>query len=118
MSAVGDGVGARLEAVHSAVGNVASEVFEGVKDLTTDAQVLALKVEEQFLTLDANLHGLTSRVVSALEAPNGAVGAAEASEAAIATATAAEAAAEPMPQLSGEAATWDAEVEAALREDA
>jgi hypothetical protein len=37
------------EAVHSAVGVVASEMREGVKDLTTDAQVMALRVEEKLL---------------------------------------------------------------------
>ena len=35
------------EAVHSAVGVVASEMREGVKDLTTDAQVMALRVERR-----------------------------------------------------------------------
>ena len=79
LGAARDGVGAVVqsavapfralsaEAVHSAVGVVSSEMREGVKDLTTDAQVMALRVEEKLLAFNSSLHGLASRVVGALQ---------------------------------------------------
>ena len=45
-----------------AVGGVASEMYEGVRDLQTDAQILAI---QSFLAFDVSVHGLTTSVVEA-----------------------------------------------------
>jgi hypothetical protein len=114
------------EAVHSAVGVVASEMREGVKDLTTDAQVMALRVEEKLLALNSSLHGLASRVVGALQRQQSADLAATAAAAAAppsleadaAKAARAAEAAKAVASRLGAVDAWEAEVAAALQEDA
>jgi hypothetical protein len=114
------------EAVHSAVGVVASEMREGVKDLTTDAQVMALRVEEKLLAFNSSLHGLASRVVGALQRQQSADLAATAAAAAAppsleadaAKAARAAEAAKAVASRLGAVDAWEAEVAAALQEDA
>ena len=157
LGAARDGVGAVVqsavapfralsaEAVHSAVGVVSSEMREGVKDLTTDAQVMALRVEEKLLAFNSSLHGLASRVVGALQrqqsadlAATAAIAAAAAAappsleadanegrnqhaislEADAAKAARAAEAAKAVASRLGAVDAWEAEVAAALQEDA
>ena len=157
LGAARDGVGAVVqsavapfralsaEAVHSAVGVVSSEMREGVKDLTTDAQVMALRVEEKLLAFNSSLHGLASRVVGALQrqqsadlAATAAIAAAAAAappsleadanegrnqhaislEADAAKAARATEAAKAVASRLGAVDAWEAEVAAALQEDA